>query len=308
MVASFFPHREWDDDPSTSVGNAGENIFTASYIPADTENYESIISTNITINVQKASTPNYDLPTGIETSENNTLADVTLPAGWRWVDSTINVGQYGEKQFKAIYNPDTNNYEDSVEENITVIVSHIHNEITFTAWTNTDSLPSSEGNYFLTTNVTLSSTWTVPTGTTKLCLNGNGIIGNNTFSLIYVGSGATLYIYDCSTNTHKFSVNNGLAIVDDTLESDYLTFVGGYITGGYQSEYISAPAMDVTDGGKVVMNAGNIIGNHSYEEGEGSHCGAIHVHDGGRFTMEGGSIQYNVCQYAGAAIFHDATS
>jgi hypothetical protein len=51
---------------------------------------------------------------------------------------------------------------------------HTHDGITFQPWTSTTGLPTEAGNYYLTGNVTLTKTWTVP-GTVKLCLNGYGI-------------------------------------------------------------------------------------------------------------------------------------
>ena len=53
--------------------------------------------------------------------------------------------------------------------------AHEHDGIVFTAWPETDSLPTVEGNYYLTADVTISSTWNVPSGTTNLCLTGHGI-------------------------------------------------------------------------------------------------------------------------------------
>ena len=59
---------------------------------------------------------------------------------------------------------------------------HKHNGVTFTAWTATDSLPTDVGNYYLTENVTLTETWTVPNGTTSLCLNGKTISASGNYN------------------------------------------------------------------------------------------------------------------------------
>ena len=180
------------------------------------------------------------------------------------------------------------------------IPPHDHNDKEFDPWSTADSLPASAGNYYLTADVTISSTWTVPTGTTRLCLNGHGIKANQLYRMILVGSGATLELYDCDEATeHKFTVSSdGLATVNDELTSGYETFVGGYITGGYSTTYSDgAPAMHV-DGGVVNMYGGNVIGNHGTE-----HIGAIKVENSGHFTLAGGTIQYNVCQHTAPAIF-----
>ena len=57
--------------------------------------------------------------------------------------------------------------------------AHSHNEITFSKWNFSGTLPSSTGNYYLAQNVTLSSNWE-PAGTINICLNGKTInFGSN---------------------------------------------------------------------------------------------------------------------------------
>ena len=73
---------------------------------------------------------------------------------------------------------------------------HSHNGTTFSEWTSNNSLPSS-GSYYLTNDVTISSTWQ-PSNGTKLCLNGHGIIMTGTGNAIQVPAAGSLYIYDCN--------------------------------------------------------------------------------------------------------------
>ena len=63
---------------------------------------------------------------------------------------------------------------------------------THEGWTHLeDSLPDTEGNYYLTKDISMSSeNWIVPLGEINLCLNGHSIIMNTTES-IKVGYGAT---------------------------------------------------------------------------------------------------------------------
>ena len=63
---------------------------------------------------------------------------------------------------------------------------HTHDDITFTAWTETGSLPAEAGSYYLENDVTLSSQWSVPGGTTNLCLNGHTITGSGSARVIYI--------------------------------------------------------------------------------------------------------------------------
>jgi len=173
--------------------------------------------------------------------------------------------------------------------------TYVHDNITFTAWNATDSMPTEAGNYYLANDVTISSTWNVPSGTLNLCLNGYGInAGGSGYSVITVPNGAILNLYDCGTTVHSFSVNSdGLAMVGTGDKA----FVGGYITGGSVSEqgggvYVS---------GEFTMYGGTLIGN------KGANAGGIFV-DSGTFTMNGGKILYNTCSYQGAGVYVGAAT
>ena len=171
-----------------------------------------------------------------------------------------------------------------------------HTHDGWTAWSTTTSLPTVAGSYYLTADVTLSSTWTVPTGTTNLCLNGHGIrmTGNN--SVVTINAGATLKLYDCDTTTeHRYSLSNaksngaGFATVNDSLTSGYLTFKGGYVTGGQGrpiNSWKRGGALYIE--GAVEMYGGTLIGNGQYGT---THGGAFNTQGTGSFKMYGGSIQ-----------------
>ena len=110
----------WKDDLTTSVGNAGVKTFTAVYTPDDPENYNTKEAA-VTVNVAKAN-PDYQIPADLTATVGDTLADVTLPDGWAWQDSTEPVGAVGEKRFKATFTPaDIENY--NIVENIDVPVT-----------------------------------------------------------------------------------------------------------------------------------------------------------------------------------------
>jgi uncharacterized repeat protein (TIGR02543 family) len=205
--------------------------------------------------------------------------------------------------FTVIFNPATGVVSVTVDG---AEQAHTHNDITFTAWTATDSMPTEAGNYYLANDVTISSTWAVPEGTTNLCLNGHGIIMNGTNRVITVASERTLNLYDCGTEAvHKFTVTDpsdggaGLATVNDSLESGYQTFTGGYITGGQGGQgggvYIA--------GGTLNMHGGNIIGNHAqgslYFDGGGV---ALSENTNSQFVMTGGAIQYNTSVGRGGGV------
>ena len=198
---------------------------------------------------------------------------------------------------------------------ITANFVHKHDDGTeFQPWAKGNKLPKEPGNYVLTTDVTLSETWTVQTGTTNLCLNGHVIKyqSETNGSVIKVPANATLNLYDCDTTTvHKFTdsdTTTGLWVWDDTLEGDNIkhTVTGGVITGGTGTQWGGG-----TDGGGVyvyvdgtfTMNGGNIVGNSvtrtetKTTDGLG---GGVYV--GKKFTMTGGRICGNYAGHDGGGV------
>ena len=138
---------------------------------------------------------------------------------------------------------------------------HTHDEKTFTVWTSDNSLPTQAGNYVLTSDVTLSGTWTVPAGETNLCLNGKTINANGgNFAVITIGNGCTLNLYDPEG--------------------------GGIITGANHTA--DGGGVAITNGGHFNMYGGSIEGNRSTNGGGLSVNGS-----NATFHMYGGTIQYN---------------
>ena len=79
-------------------------------------------SVSVDFSIAKA-TPTYEVPTGLTATYGNTLANVELPTGWAWNDAeTTSVGNAGTRTFKALYNPDSNNYN-TVEADVTIEVA-----------------------------------------------------------------------------------------------------------------------------------------------------------------------------------------
>ena len=137
---------------------------------------------------------------------------------------------------------------------------HIEDGIAFEPWSSTDSLPDKVGSYYLTEDVKLSASWTAPTGTTNICLNGHNI----TFSggCISVGSGRTLNIYDCQDK--------------------------GTITGATWGISISGGTVTV-NGGTIIANSGNGANNNPGITMSGSSTLNIH---GGTITSESSNGVY----------------
>ena len=111
----------WKDEITTSVGNAGTNDFVATFTPADVDNYNTAEAT-VSIAVAKAN-PSYTIPTGLNATYGDTLADVTLPTGWTWKDAdTTGVGNAGTKTFAAVFTPDDTDNYNTVEADLEVNV------------------------------------------------------------------------------------------------------------------------------------------------------------------------------------------
>jgi len=99
----------WDISNPPAL-NAGTYRMCASI--GDTDNYYGFEAVYCEFVVAKA-TPTYTVPTGLTAKYGQALADVTLPDGWSWMDSSESVGgaSTAAKTFQAKFTPkDTENY------------------------------------------------------------------------------------------------------------------------------------------------------------------------------------------------------
>ena len=215
--------------------------------------------------------------------------------------------------------------------------THTHDSITFVEWTDTlaqeqwgsgctaaNSLPNVAGNYYLTKDVTLTNKWTVPSGTTNLCLGGNTITGKlsesvkHDSSAVNIIGNSTLNLYDDQEGTgtiasdeYEFSYEGSNPRVQvrvvDTFDGTFnlyggtlcategnQVYSGVYVNGGSFTmnggtiRGARASGVDVgSRGGVFTMNGGKITGN------EASQGGGVFVQKNGTFTMNGGSIKGN---------------
>lgn len=110
--------------------------------------------------------------------------------------------------------------------------------VEFTAWNYSDKLPTSEGKYYLTKNVTLQGTWSsnVSRAEIVLCLNGYNITytGDGTYDYPVLkvdhGNEGIFAICDCKGEgviTHQTGTKgNGVAVLSGTFN-----LYGGTISG-----------------------------------------------------------------------------
>ncbi|MFI3236432.1 MAG: MBG domain-containing protein [Lachnospiraceae bacterium] len=124
----------FDDEETTSVGNAGGNSFTVTYTPTDADNYNTVTDITVTIAVGKAD-PSYTDLTSLIATYGETIANVILPTDFAFDDAeTTSVGNVGEHSFTVTYTPtDTENYNTVENIDVTVTVSPKNITITPTA-------------------------------------------------------------------------------------------------------------------------------------------------------------------------------
>ena len=111
-----------DTDYDVTSGTSGEDVGDYTVTVTGKGNYKD--TATATWKITQA-TPYYTAPTGLTAKYGQTLAAITLPARWSWMDSTQSVGDASTtaKTFKAKFTPaDTTNYEtvENIEVSVTV--------------------------------------------------------------------------------------------------------------------------------------------------------------------------------------------
>ena len=163
-------------------------------------------------------------------------------------------------------------------------------------------MPTTAGNYFLTSDVTISSAWEAPSGT-NLCLNGYGIRVTGNSAVINLYKGRTLHIFDCNpTREHYITLSNfrGTAVSDTGTETEVMggngvvKVMGGYITGGNNGVGGGGIYSGNTAGGANLYIQGvTFIGNKATgltSYGQGS---AICAYTQGILSLDGTKFYYN---------------
>lgn len=150
-----------------------------------------------------------------------------------------------------------------------------HTHTNMDAWNERDSLPNTEGCYYLTTDVTLTDTWK-PADGTILCLNGYSITLNKDNSAVII-----------IDKNYTFTLNDGT----DT----------GMITHGTNgSTKYTGKGVVLGDGAKFNMYGGTISGN----DANGGNGGGVFMNNGSAFNMYGGKITGNTAA-KGGGVYND---
>lgn len=166
------------------------------------------------------------------------------------------------------------------------------NEISFSAWSSTNSLPDKKGNYYLMDDVTIAGAW-YPVDGTVLCLNGHTITAYNASVIIvsdYTNKDVKFTLTDCKENnigkiTHsEGGIGSGVYVYG---KGNFIMY-GGIITGNFTSN----DGGGVFNQGTFTMNGGSITKNKAGVLGGG-------VANSATFTMNGGIITGNNADYGG---------
>ena len=183
-----------------------------------------------------------------------------------------------------------------------------HEDITFKPWTGTDSLPS-EGNYYLTRNVTLSG---ANLKNANICLNGYTVTLPRT-ARIEAGINQQTNLQGSLTDCiGKGTVEGGFISI---LFGGTVNLYGGTLKGSYVSIKQSGgtfnmyggkitdnettyAAVDGQNNNKIYVNmyGGEISGNCNTREDGG---GAVYIGQGNKFGMYGGKIIGNSAKKGG---------
>ena len=191
-------------------------------------------------------------------------------------------------------------------------------EITLTAWTKTNSLPDTAGNYYLENDVVLNVPtdaeemyrgWQVPDGVV-LCLNGHSITatGRNLSNDIFVTSNTTFTMTDCQNTGRVTHAKNadGITYTGSAINVSGGTFnmYGGSITGNDATSNNPSDGRNCGGGvylsGTFKMYGGSITNNHSASDGGGVY---IPKQWGCYFYMYGGNITGNTTEKEGGGVY-----
>ena len=179
-------------------------------------------------------------------------------------------------------------------------------------WQGVSSLPSDSGYYYLTQNVTISSTWK-PANGTVLCLNEYGISMTGNGPVIHVQPDVTFTLCDCNGSQNRYThgithggngrgagvlVGKSAKIGEEATagtNNAVFNMYGGAIYNNYpqkaSGENAASASGVLIGGGTFNMYGGKITGNKLAEDG--GLGGGVFVANQGSFHMSGGEISGN---------------
>lgn len=210
---------------------------------------------------------------------------------------------------------------------------HTHDGVSFTeAWADAGALPAESGNYYLTTDVTITQTWE-PADGTSLCLNGHTITADIANAgdggcAIQVNVGYTFGLYDCGNGMLQPASDKSISAGVNSEGGATFNLYGGTIKGfaeGVMTNLSKANEERQTDSyGTFNMLGGTITGCTTH--GVYVFSGTFNMKDGritqnkgdsdgagvyvqwSTFNMSGGEISNNVADRNGGGLYVYRTS
>lgn len=111
----------WQTDPATLLPTGEEANALVSFVPYDTETYNTITDIVVTIKINKLDpTPQTQCPESVSLDEGQALSEIALPQGWSWLDGRI-VPENGI--YTAVYTPEDTSIYNTVSQSVTVTVN-----------------------------------------------------------------------------------------------------------------------------------------------------------------------------------------
>ena len=159
-----------------------------------------------------------------------------------------------------------------------------HENVVWTAWTDTSSLPSTAGHYYLIGDVELKSMVAVSVQEEiTLCLNGYTVRQTGEGQRIYrLSGGVALNLCDCTAHTDSKG-----------------NYISGMLTGGNTNASAGASGIYAAEEGTIFrLYSGKITGNKT--EGSG---GGVVAFKNAKFEMYGGEISNNTADSNGAGVY-----
>ena len=175
-------------------------------------------------------------------------------------------------------------------------VPHIHHlDGSWTAWTKTDTLPTTTGKYYLTADVTLKSAATIAVGeNVQLCLNGHNITTTATGARL-INQKGTLSLTDCCKlsggGTLSSAITTKYAAILYTYADSVTNIYGGNFDAS-QANITLGGAIQV-QGGTLNIYGGNFVGANMVANADvtGVRGGVIHLLKSSTLNLYGGTIQ-----------------
>lgn len=172
----------------------------------------------------------------------------------------------------------------------------------WTAWSSTTTLPTANGHYYLTGNVTVNGRQDIPAGAdVTICLNGYTVTETN------------------NTNYQNLSYVNGKLTIADC--GAYTSASGEYISGAITScKNADGGCFNVRAGGTLILEGGKLTGNTATGGGgaisvAGSSTAALYIYGGeisGNVAANGGGVMLNTASkcyiYGGKITGNSSTS